>query len=92
MSLVLESLVKKVGAETHLYNQTLSLEPGLNVLLGPTLAGKTSLMRLMAGLDKPTSGRVVLNGKDMTNVPVQKRSVAFVYQQFVNYPSFSRFP
>jgi glycerol transport system ATP-binding protein len=91
MGLNLDKLEKRVGAETHLYEMTLNLEPGLNVLLGPTLAGKTSLMRVMAGLDKPTKGRVVLDGKDVTLEPVQKRSVAFVYQQFVNYPSFSIF-
>ena len=89
MTLTLENVVKTVGAQTHLYSMTLTLHPGLNVLLGPTLAGKTSLMRLMAGLDQPSGGRVLMNGQDVTGVSVQKRSVAFVYQQFVNYPSFS---
>ena len=89
--LTLENVVKTVGADTHLYQMSLTLQPGLNVLLGPTLAGKTSLMRLMAGLDTPSSGRVLMNGQDVTGVSVQKRSVAFVYQQFVNYPNFSVF-
>ena len=89
MTLTLENVSKRVGAQTHLYPLTLTLYPGLNVLLGPTLAGKTSLMRLMAGLDTPSAGRVLMDGQDVTNVSVQKRSVAFVYQQFVNYPSFS---
>ena len=67
-----------------------TLEHGsLNVLLGPTLSGKTSLMRLMAGLDAPTSGDVCVDGKDVTGVPVQQRNVAMVYQQFINYPSLS---
>ena len=57
------------------------------MLLGATLAGKTSLMRLMAGLDAPTSGRVLVEGQDVTGWPVQRRSVAMVYQQFINYPS-----
>ncbi len=61
----------------------------LNVLLGPTLSGKTSLMRLMAGLDRPTSGSVWFDGVDVTGVAVQKRSVAMVYQQFINYPSLT---
>jgi glycerol transport system ATP-binding protein len=91
MSLMLEGITKSVGAETHLFPMSLTLEPGLNVLLGPTLAGKTSLMRLMAGLDRPTNGRVMEGERDVTSVPVQKRSVAFVYQQFVNYPSFTVF-
>jgi glycerol transport system ATP-binding protein len=63
----------------------------MNVLLGPTLAGKTSLMRLMAGLDQPTSGRLLLDGRDVTGLAVRKRSVAMVYQQFVNYPSLTVF-
>ncbi|WP_243369258.1 ABC transporter ATP-binding protein [Microvirga solisilvae] len=90
MTLVLESVSKKVGASVHIGDVSLTLERGsLNVLLGATLAGKTSLMRLMAGLDVPTSGRVLVDDKDVTGWPVQKRSVAMVYQQFINYPSLS---
>ena len=63
----------------------------LYVLLGPTLAGKTSLMRLMAGLDRPTSGRVLVDGVDVTGVSVRQRSVAMVYQQFINYPSLTAY-
>jgi glycerol transport system ATP-binding protein len=63
----------------------------MNLLLGPTLAGQTSLLRLMAALDKPSSGRRLLDGKDVTDVPVRHRSVAMVYQQFVNYPNLSVF-
>jgi ABC-type sugar transport system ATPase subunit len=57
--------------------------------LGPTLSGKTSLLRLMAGLDRPTAGEVWFDGKDVTGVPVRRRGVAMVYPQFVNYPSMS---
>lgn len=90
MTLVLENVVRQVGAETHLYGIDLTLEAGsLNVILGPTLAGKTTLLRLMAGLDRSTSGRILVDGRDVTNVSVRKRSVAMVYQQFVNYPSFT---
>ena len=90
MTLVLEAVRKDVGAETHLSDVSLTLERGsLNVLLGATLAGKTSLMRLMAGLDAPSRGRVLVDGKDVTGWPVQRRSVAMVYQQFINYPSLS---
>jgi glycerol transport system ATP-binding protein len=90
VTLVLDNVSKKVGAETWISDVSLSLERGsLNVLLGPTLAGKTSLMRLMAGLDAPSSGRVIVDGKDVTGWPVQRRSVAMVYQQFINYPSLS---
>ena len=82
----------RVGAETHIYETSLKLEPGkFNVLLGTTLSGKTSLMRLMAGLEKPTQGEVWCDGKNVTGMHVQKRSVAMVYQAFINYPSFSVF-
>jgi len=98
MSLVLDSIGLKAGAagggagDVVIDNVSLTLQRGtMNVLLGPTLAGKTTLMRLMAGLDRPTSGRVVLDGQDMTGVRVRKRSVAMVYQQFVNYPNLTVF-
>ena len=90
MSLKLENVTRTVGGETHIDNITLELSPGtLHVLIGPTLAGKTSLMRLMAGLDRPSAGRIVADGEDVTGVSVRKRSVAMVYQQFINYPSFT---
>jgi glycerol transport system ATP-binding protein len=90
MSLVLENITKIVAGETHLQDINLEFESGSrNVLLGRTLSGKTSLLRLMAGLDKPTSGRLQMNGKDVTGVSVRKRSVAMVYQQFINYPSLT---
>jgi glycerol transport system ATP-binding protein len=70
---------------------SVSLQPGINVLLGATAAGKTTLMRLMAGLERPSSGRVLVDGQDVTGVPVQRRNLAMVYQQFINYPSLSVF-
>jgi len=88
--LELKDISLQVGAETHIRNVDLTLEKGsLNVLLGPTLSGKTSLMRLMAGLDKPTSGALSFNGRDVTGKPVQGRNVAMVYQQFINYPAMT---
>ncbi len=90
MTLVLDHVRKDVGAETFIRDVSLTLDRGsVNVLLGATLSGKTSLMRLMAGLDAPTKGRVLVEGKDVTGTPVQRRSVAMVYQQFINFPSFS---
>jgi len=90
MQLTLEGISKKVGAESWLYEMSLALHPGaVTVLLGATQAGKTSLMRIMAGLDQPTLGRVRVGGVDVTNQPVRKRNVAMVYQQFINYPSMT---
>jgi glycerol transport system ATP-binding protein len=90
MSLELINVTKRVGAETHIHETTLTLEPGsFNVLLGTTLAGKTTLMQLMAGIQKPTSGTIRFRGKDVTRDKVQARNVSMVYQQFINYPNFS---
>jgi len=90
MTIELKKVRFRVGAATHVYETNLTLEAGgFNILLGTTLSGKTTLMRLMAGLEKPTSGEVWANGENVTGVPVQKRSVAMVYQAFINYPSFS---
>jgi len=90
--LELVGVSKIVEGRTHIHETTLTLEPGsMNVLLGPTLAGKTTLMRLMAGLDLPSTGRIIWNGKDVTGMRVQDRGVAMVYQQFVNYPSMTVF-
>ncbi len=90
MSLSLQGVSKSLDAETHIYPTDLDLQKGsMNVLLGPTSAGKTSLMRLMAGLDKPDSGKIHWDGKDVTGQRVQTRDIAMVYQQFVNYPSMT---
>ena len=90
MTLALENVSKVVGQEAYIDGVSLELVEGsFNVLLGRTLAGKTTLMRLMAGLDRPTTGRVLVDGVDVTGVGVRKRNVAMVYQQFINYPSMS---
>jgi glycerol transport system ATP-binding protein len=92
MQLELRNLCKKVGKDFHINDVSLTFVAGsLNILLGPTLAGKTSLMRLMAGLDQPTSGTIHVDGRDVGGVPVQKRHVAMVYQQFINYPNLTVF-
>jgi glycerol transport system ATP-binding protein len=87
----LDGVTRRSSRGMDLYPISLELGPGLNVLLGPTLAGKTSLLRLMAGLDRPSEGRVLVDGNDVTGVGVRRRSVAMVYQQFINYPSFTVF-
>ena len=77
-------------SEVHFENLNLTLQRGVvNVLLGPTLSGKTPLMRLMAGLDPCVKGTLSIDGADVTGTSVQKRNVAMVYQQFINYPSLS---
>src|ERR1700682_4926691 len=90
MSVTLEHVTRTVDGIPAIRDVSLTLERGtLSVLLGPTLSGKTSIMRLLAGLDKPTTGRVLVDGKDVTGIDVRKRSVAMVYQSFITYPSLS---
>lgn len=90
MTLELKSVSRVVKGQVHIQPTDLALEKGtMNVLLGPTLSGKTSLMRLMAGLDAPTTGRIFWHGQDVTGQRVQDRKVAMVYQQFINYPGMS---
>lgn len=92
MTLELKDVSLRVGADVHIHPTRLRLATeGFNTLLGETLAGKTTLLRLMAGLVKPSSGEVWFGGRNVTGVPVQRRHVSMVYQQFINYPNLSVF-
>ncbi len=90
MTLELKNVSKTVDGIAHIHPANLTLaENGFNILLGTTLAGKTTLMQLMAGLERPTGGEVWFGGRNVTGVAVQKRNVSMVYQQFINYPNMS---
>ncbi len=90
MGITVENVTMKVGGITKLENVNLEVHDGdFSVLLAPTGSGKTTLLRLLAGIEKPTSGKIYFDGKDVTPLSVQKRHIAMVYQQFVNYPSMT---
>lgn len=89
--LVLKDVALSQDSEEIIYDLSATFSSGINLLIGPTTAGKTTLMRIIAGLVKPSTGTMTLGGVDITKVPVQQRSVSFVYQQFINYPSLSVF-
>lgn len=89
MRLELLDITSRVGGEDWLYDIQLRASPGLTVLAGPTLAGKTTLMRIAAGLDRPSTGRVIVDGVDVTRLNVRHRDVGFVYQEFINYPAMT---
>ena len=59
------------------------------VLLGPTGAGKTTTLRLIAGLERPDSGRIIIGGYDVAREAPAGRDVAFVFQQYSLYPHLS---
>lgn len=76
MSLELRQVALQDGADIHIHPTTLTLQPGgFNTLLGETLAGKTTLLRLMAGLVRPSSGEVWFGGRNVTGVPDRKSVV-----------------
>ena len=92
MSLELRNVTKVVGGKTHIKETSLVLGKGhFNVLLGKTGSGKTSLIKLMAGLDQVGAGHVIMDGADVTRLSTQKRQISLVHQFFVNYPHMTVF-
>lgn len=92
MGITVEHLSKSIRGNAIVDDISFEVNDGdFATLLGATGSGKTSLLRLIAGIDRPDIGRVLYDGEDVTALAVQKRSVAFVYQQFVNYPSLTVF-
>ncbi|MEV4801354.1 ABC transporter ATP-binding protein [Nonomuraea sp. NPDC049421] len=89
MTVILDGVSVRSRGEVWLADVNLELSPGMTTLIGPMTAGKTTLMRVAAGLLTPDAGRVLIDDKDVTRMSVRRRSVAFVYQQFINYPSLT---
>ncbi len=88
----LQSASKRVGRVLHIKPTTVTFGTGhFNVLLGATGAGKTSLIKLMAGLDPLASGKILMDGQDVSRLNTQKRNISLVHQFFVNYPHFTVF-
>jgi putative spermidine/putrescine transport system ATP-binding protein len=86
----LEDLRRIYGSVHALDGLSLTLAPGeLVALLGPSGCGKTTALRILAGLDEPTSGRVVVGGRDLTSVPANKRDMGMVFQAYSLFPHLS---
>ena len=87
MSLKVSNLSLKPDAEFHLNDVSFEMSKGkIYTVIGRTLSGKTTLLKTIAGLIRPDSGEMSLDGANFGAVPVWKRQVAMVYQQFINYP------
>lgn len=90
MSIDITGISKSYGDFVALENINLSLPKGqLTALLGPSGGGKTTLLRIIAGLESPDAGSVVIEGKDATRLPVQKRNVGFVFQHYAAFKHLS---
>ena len=88
----LQGVSKRFGATEAVKSLDLTVGNGkFVVLLGPTGAGKTTTLRLVAGLEQPDAGQVHIAGQDVTAAPPAARDVAFVFQQYSLYPHLSVF-
>ena len=85
--LELERLSKSFGAQAAVRDVSLVIEPGeFFALVGPSGCGKTTLLRLIAGFERPDGGRIVLGGREVSKVPVHRRDVGMVFQNYALFP------
>lgn len=90
--LVLDGISKQLGATQAVADLSLTVEDGgFVVLLGPTGAGKTTVLRLAAGLERPDTGCVRIAGQDVTRMSPAERDMVFVFQQYSLYPHMTVF-
>lgn len=83
MSIDIKHIHKRFGSFTALNNINFSVNTGeLATLLGPSGCGKTTLLRIIAGLETADTGRIEFDGVDVTDTPVQKRGIGFVFQNY----------
>ena len=88
MKLKLEDIKKSYGAFT--LNADLELDEGeFHTFLGPSGCGKTTLLRIIAGFTAPDSGRIYLDGRDITEVPPEKRNISIVFQDYALFPNMT---
>jgi sulfate transport system ATP-binding protein len=86
MSIHTESVSKAFGAFHALTDVSVDIPTGrLTALLGPSGGGKSTLLRIIAGLEQPDDGRVFVDGRDVTDIPVRRRGVGFVFQHYAAF-------
>jgi len=87
---MLRQVSKRFGTTEAVCDLSLAIEDGeFIVLLGPSGAGKTTTLRLVAGLERPDAGAILIDGRDVTRAPPGSRDMAFVFQQYSLYPHLS---
>src|SRR5437016_7550760 len=90
VAIALEGVSKGFGTVAAVNDVTLSIGEGeLFSLLGPSGCGKTTTLRMIAGFEVPDEGRIVLQGRDVTTVPANRRPVNMVFQQYALFPHMS---
>jgi multiple sugar transport system ATP-binding protein len=83
----IQNVRKEFGAFTAVRSSSFTIEDGeFFMLLGPSGCGKTTTLRMMAGLELPTSGEIFIDGEEVGMKPASKRDIAFVFQMFALYP------
>jgi putative spermidine/putrescine transport system ATP-binding protein/spermidine/putrescine transport system ATP-binding protein len=86
-SVTLNNIVKRFGAFTAVHETTLEVPEGAFVtLLGPSGCGKTTNLRMIAGLLDPTEGEILIGGRRMNDVPIHKRNLGIVFQNYALFP------
>ena len=86
----IDNLVKAFGAITVVKSVSLGFEKGEFVsLLGPSGCGKTTILRMIAGFETPTSGRILVEGKDITAIPPNQRKIGMVFQAYALFPNMT---
>lgn len=89
-SIEFQNVTKKFGDNTVISSMNLTIEDGsFTVLVGPSGCGKTTLLRMIAGIGPQTSGRVLVGGRDVTDIEPGKRGVAMVFQNYAIYPTMT---
>ena len=89
-SILVEQVSKTWSGTSAVEDVSFTVEAGsLVALLGPSGCGKSTTLRLIAGLDTPTSGRIVIAGRDVTDLPPAKRGIAMVFQSYALFPHLS---
>ncbi len=92
IKLELQGLTKKYGNQKVFDNLDLTIEDNeFFVVLGPSGTGKSTLLKLIVGIEEPDSGKIILNGKDITHLPINRRNISMVFQNYALYPNMSVF-
>ncbi|MCM3449377.1 sulfate ABC transporter ATP-binding protein [Bacillus sp. FSL L8-0167] len=92
MGITAKQISKQFGQTKVLQNVNLSIRNGeLISLLGPSGSGKTTLLRIIAGLDYANNGQILFGDQDYTHIPVRKRQIGFVFQQYALFRNMTVF-